>query len=192
MEDWVARALARWPNVPHLYDWLSLDRHGRWHIKDEAISRPQIIDTIARNYAVDERGCWYFQNGPQRGYVRLEYTPLILHLDASGVFSDHCGRRIQSASAGWLDADGGLVLQTEHGPAGLDDRDLLRLPDRLLADGRTVDEQRLLAALEQASGTDTGLQLQVSGDQCIALGRLNRDELPARLGFVHEPQSSEP
>lgn len=188
MEDWVARALARWPNVPHLYGWLSLDRHGRWHIKDEPISRPQIIDTIARNYAADEQGCWYFQNGPQRGYVSLEYTPLILSLDADGSLRDHCGRTISAPTAGWLDADGGLVLQTEHGPAGLDDRDLLRLPERLSAGGKVVDEQLLIAALEQPSGADTGLQLQLPRITGIALGRLNRDELPAQLGFVRDPQ----
>src|SRR3546814_4722559 len=72
VEDWVQRALARWPNVPALYGWLRLDRRGRWLIRDEPISRPQIIDTINRNYAADARGCWYFQNGPQRGYMRSE------------------------------------------------------------------------------------------------------------------------
>ena len=44
MEDWVHRALARWPNVPALYGWLGLDRRGRWLIRGETISRPQIVD----------------------------------------------------------------------------------------------------------------------------------------------------
>ena len=84
MEDWVLRGLARWPNVPALFGWLGLDRRGRWLIKGELISRPQIIDTISRNYAADEAGRWYFQNGPQRGYVSLEVAPLVLHAPESG------------------------------------------------------------------------------------------------------------
>ena len=72
MEDRMQRALARWPNVPALYGWLSLDRRGRWRIQGEIITRAQIIDTISANYLADEHGAWYFQNGPQRGYVQLE------------------------------------------------------------------------------------------------------------------------
>ena len=75
MEDWVLRALAKWPDVPALFGWLSLDRRGRWYVRGEPISRPQIIDTIGRNYAADEQGRWYFQNGPQRGYVSCETAP---------------------------------------------------------------------------------------------------------------------
>ena len=50
MEDRMQRALARWPNVPALYGWLSLDRRGRWRIQGEIITRAQIIDTISANY----------------------------------------------------------------------------------------------------------------------------------------------
>jgi hypothetical protein len=64
MEDWVHKALARWPDVPALFGWLSLDRRGRWRIRGEVITRPQIVDTINPNYAADEHGRWYFQNGP--------------------------------------------------------------------------------------------------------------------------------
>ena len=85
MEDWVHRAMARWPNVPALYGWLSLDRRGRWRIQNETISRPQIIDTFNRNYAADEQGRWYFQNGPQRGYGRDEANSPGIALDAKAV-----------------------------------------------------------------------------------------------------------
>lgn len=44
-EPWGHRALDKWPNVPALYGWLPLDRHGRWRIRGETISGPQIIDT---------------------------------------------------------------------------------------------------------------------------------------------------
>ena len=77
MEDRVRRALARWPDVPALYGWLALDRRGRWRIKGETISRPQIIDTLNDNYAADEHGRWYFQNGPQRVFVELQSAPFV-------------------------------------------------------------------------------------------------------------------
>lgn len=188
MEDWVSRALARWPNVPHLYDWLSLDRHGRWRIRGEIIKRPQIIDTIARNYAADERGCWYFQNGPQRGYMSLETCPLVLQAQANGQLQDHCGRTVNQASAAYLDADGGLCLQTEHGAAALDDRDLPWLMTRLHCDRQLATEGQILDALQSASGTDTRLQLQL-GDHWLPIRRLDSDEQPSLLGFARQPSA---
>ncbi len=41
MEDWVYRALEKWPNVPHLYGWLRLDRRGRWLIRGETNPPPK-------------------------------------------------------------------------------------------------------------------------------------------------------
>ena len=31
---------------------------------------------------MDARGCWFFQNGPQRVYVELETSPVVWRLDA--------------------------------------------------------------------------------------------------------------
>lgn len=188
MEDWVARALARWPNVPHLYDWLSLDRHGRWRIRGELISRPQISDTIARNYAADEHGCWYFQNGPQRGYVSLETCPLVLLQEADGTLRDHCGRPIEGASAAYLDADGGLCLMTRFGAAALDDRDLDWLLSRLHGDGPPASEAQILGALQLPSGSETALQLQLSG-QRLPVRRLDAEQQPDLLGFQRRPRA---
>src|SRR5262249_50687118 len=84
MEAWALRGMQRWPNVPALFGWLTLDRRGRWLIKGEIISRPQIIDTINRNYEPDEHGRWFFQNGPQRGFIALEYAPLVVRVDGGG------------------------------------------------------------------------------------------------------------
>src|SRR5262245_10409061 len=107
MEEWVWRALKRWPNVPALYGWLKLDRRGRWLIKGETIGRTQIIDVMNRNYAADESGCWYFQNGPQRGYMELERAPLILHSDRDALVT-HNQLQVASPSSVFIDASGGL------------------------------------------------------------------------------------
>ena len=79
MDPIVARAMARWPNVPAVYGWLALDRRGNWLIKGERITHQSMREFIARNYQPDDAGRWYFQNGPQRVYVTLAYTPLVAH-----------------------------------------------------------------------------------------------------------------
>ena len=77
MDDIVKQAMARWPNVPHVYGWLSLDRRGVWRIKNDTVTSELIAAFIGRNYASDDAGRWFFQNGPQRVFVALEYTPFI-------------------------------------------------------------------------------------------------------------------
>ena len=187
MEDWVTRALEKWPNVPHLYGWLGLDRRGRWLIKGETISRPQIIDTINRNYAADPHGRWYFQNGPQRGYVALAYAPLVLRVDGRGQLVTHTDLPVEHAAAAYLDEYGALMLGTEHGPGLLDDQDLGWALARLHAGGSAVDEEQLAGALALPSGKLTGLQLHIGGAR-VQLQRLDLADAPRTLGFVRDPQ----
>ena len=127
MDDSVVRALAKWPNVPDVYGWLELDRRGNWRIKGERIGNPAFREFISRNYTVDGRGCWYFQNGPQRVYVTLAYTPLVLHYQGELLF-DHCGVPATALET-WLDDEGSVLIQTRRGIALLDDRDLVRYAD---------------------------------------------------------------
>ena len=190
IEDWARRALERWPDVPHLYGWLRLDRRGRWLLRGEAISRPQILEVINANYSVDARGCWYFQNGPQRGYVALDAAPLILHApDAGDALGCHLGRPVGALRRVALDEGGGLWLDTALGPGWLCDRDLdwalARLADR---DGRAVDEA-LAAALDQPSGTATALRLQVDG-VALPVERIDEAGIAAAFGYVREPDAS--
>ena len=35
MDDIVAAALVKWPNVPHCHGWLALDARGDWYLRDE-------------------------------------------------------------------------------------------------------------------------------------------------------------
>jgi hypothetical protein len=134
MDDIVKAALAKWPHVPACYGWLGLDARGQWFMRDDRtqaagpfagpgstnVSRgahlrhDKLIDFIARNYEADKRGCWFFQNGPQRVYVELELTPLIwrIHPDFSVVAHTGSGARAESA---WMDEQGRLYLQTDMG-----------------------------------------------------------------------------
>jgi hypothetical protein len=120
--------MAKWPNVPAVYGWLSLDRRGNWRNKGEKIGNSALREFIGRNYAADEQGRWYFQNGPQRVYVSLAYTPLVVHYEGDRLF-DHRGRPF-AATAGALQDDEGSVLFPGAGTVALlDDRDLARFAD---------------------------------------------------------------
>lgn len=133
MDQAVLRSLAKWPDVPAVYGWLSLDRRGNWLLKEAdagrfgRIGNAALRDFISRNYAADERGCWYFQNGPQRVYVKLAYTPLVLHFDGDALV-DHCGCPVQAAAT-YVDDEGSVLILGQRGIGLLDDRDLARYAD---------------------------------------------------------------
>jgi hypothetical protein len=127
MDEIVARSLAKWPTVPAVYGWLALDRRGNWLIKGEKIGNAALREFIGRNYEPDARGCWFFQNGPQRVYVRLAYTPLIVHFEGEAL-KDHCGRPFRADQV-LLDDAGSVVIAGEGTVALLDDRDLARFAD---------------------------------------------------------------
>ncbi|HWA37061.1 MAG TPA: DUF2946 family protein [Burkholderiales bacterium] len=127
MDEIVARSIAKWPNVPAVFGWLSLDRRGQWRIKGERIANPALRDFIARNYEADAQGRWFFQNGPQRVYVKLDYTPLVVHFEGEAL-RDQCGRPF-SPDARFLDEEGSVLLAGQGTVALLDDRDLARVAD---------------------------------------------------------------
>ncbi len=120
----LSASMAKWSDVPAVYGWLELDRRGEWRIKGERIVHAGMREFIARNYRPDRRGCWYFQNGPQRVFVALAYTPLVVHYDGEALI-DQCGRRVV-ARATYLDDEGSVLIEGGPAIALLDDRDLER------------------------------------------------------------------
>jgi len=90
MDDQVLRSLIKWPNVPHCFGWLALDRRGQWRMRDEfsqanqlagsVIQHVALNEFISRNYAYDSLGRYFFQNGPQRVFVTLDATPFIVRM----------------------------------------------------------------------------------------------------------------
>jgi Protein of unknown function (DUF2946) len=135
MDTRVLQAMAKWPNVPECFGWLRLDARGRWHIPSGIIEHPGMIAFIGRNYSHDIRGRWYFQNGPQRVFVDLDYTPWIYRLRRTGI-EDHTGQPIQNLQNVYLDDMGAVLLQAEQGLGALDDRDLFDLPYHEATDSR--------------------------------------------------------
>lgn len=128
MDDIVRQAMAKWPNVPNCFGWLGLDARGGWYMRDDRVQalgpfptakgsllkHEKLVEFIHRNYEHDERGQWYFQNGPQRVYVELEATPWIWRLQADGRVLSHTGRMAQVRTS-LVDEHGWLYLDTDLG-----------------------------------------------------------------------------
>ena len=186
MDEIVKQALARWPNVPHCTGWLRLDARGNWRMRDEAaqtrnepgtpIRHAALIGFINRNYERDEHGQWFFQNGPQRVYVELEYTPWVVRLssDESGkpALADQAGQPFVPAAA-YLDERGAVLFADASVPARiavLHDHDL-----ELFSELATLDE-------DGSSGT-----FHWRDDTALSLQTIARDEVPARFAFVASP-----
>ena len=186
MQPWVLKSMERWPNVPALFGWLSLDRRGRWLIKGEPITHARIIATMNANYGVDEHGRWYFQNGPQRGYIELEYAPFVLRRDGDR-FLTHNGLVVERPAQAILDAAGTLSLSTEHGLAEIPGDDLDWILDRLSSRGEPLDEAFIAELLELPSQTETAVVLTL-GRGRLPVVRIDSDELPALFGFVRRPE----
>ena len=171
MDDAVRQALARWPDVPHCFGWLSLSRRGEWQLPDGPIRHAGLAAFIGRNYEADADGRWYFQNGPQRVFVSLAYTPTVLRLATPARLQTHTGLPVETLTGAWLDEEGSLLLGCEHGIALLDDRDLAAMAAHL--DGE----------LEQP-GAAIGFHW---GGLCLPVGHIARADVPARFGFVSQP-----
>ena len=121
MDEIVARSLAKWPNVPAVYGWLSLDRRGNWLIRStratdrfERIGNAALREFIGRNYQADEKGRWYFQNGPQRVYVELEVAPWVWRLGPGHSVTAHSGQPARPGRC-LMDEQGRLYLETDMG-----------------------------------------------------------------------------
>jgi len=200
MDDIVIRAMAKWPNVPAVYGWLVLDRRGQWSTKSaapaagaaaqfEPVTNPKLIEFIGRNYTHDEQGRWYFQNGPQRVYVTLDYTPLVYRIAGAHPlsFETHTGVACASLQSAYMDEAGNLLFVTEHGPGLLLDRDLPRGLEALsYADGHALEEERLVALIEE-DDDPAGVYFN-TGAASLPLALIKAEDAPRRLGYVREPQ----
>ena len=125
----------KWPNVPDVYNWLELDNRGNWCIKNEKISHKGLIKFINDHYSSDDKGRWFFQNGPQRVFVKLHSTPFILSIalnDDVIYFKTQTNQVIQQIEQFWLDNNGRLLLSWDQYLGLLSDRDLSMMSDYIV------------------------------------------------------------
>jgi hypothetical protein len=177
-------AIAKWPNVPACYDWLSLDRRGNWRLQGERVTHSGLINFINRQYGCDESGCWFVQNGPQRVFVALAYTPWIFRRQGEA-FISHTGEPTGEIKAIYLDEEGSILLETTLGIGLLDDRDLPAFLDQCRqGTNATVNEEnwlKMMAGEAIAAITWHNLLLQTIHQSDVA-GRFTFQPNPRPCG----------
>ena len=190
MEPDVLNAMAKWPDVPDVYGWLELDRHGRWLLRGEPITHPQSKAFIAKNYGVDPRGCWFFQNGPQRVFVELACTPWIFHW-VSPHWCHQGGERVAQVYRALIDPDGLLLLDTNWGPGLVNHLDLAFAASLVCQkDGQPLTdeaEQAFFDEKPQSNHLELAFRWQ---NRLIPLEKLPDRDIAGRFGFVQKPQES--
>lgn len=190
MDERVKQAMAKWPNVPSCTGWLALDRRGIWRMRDETAQQEGLAGTpirhaalngfINRNYAADETGCWFFQNGPQRVYIELAYTPWVVRLQLENGelrLTDQTGADF-IPQAGWLD-DAGSVLfsDTAQRVALLHDHDL----DLFTEHAHLADDNQ--------SGAQGG-SLPWRADRVLTLKPIHAADVAEQFHFVGSPAAA--
>ena len=194
----VIAAMAKWPNVPDVYNWLMLDARGRYRVRArdyehtgrfDTIGNAAVVEFIGRNTTCDAAGRWYFQNGPQRVFFKLECTPFVARLQPQGMPLLHTGAAVKRVDAVWIDELAAAILETDAGPALVDDRDnaafLAGLKPLV---GAAFDDTALEEWLQKpVSGK---LLWEISGSR-VPVGPVLRADLQVRFGFVATPQPPE-
>jgi hypothetical protein len=193
MDDIVKQAMAKWPNVPNCYGWLGLDARGNWRMRDEQaqhnnlpgdkLMHTALIAFINRNYDMDARGCWYFQNGPQRVFVNLEATPFIARTDPVEGLLLHTGDVVKRIRHAWLTEHGQMLIDADGRIAQVDDRDVAQLMEALEFDGKSASDEKLMAWME---GGKSPLTLRYL-NTVVAVDRIAAADVAQRFAFVRTP-----
>lgn len=148
MDDIVRQAMNKWPNVPDCFGWLGLDARGQWLMRDDQVQalggfqdgpsaakgsvlhHDKLIAFIERNYACNDLGWWYFQNGPQRVYIELADTPFIWRMSDTFEVHAHTGKLAKPWGC-WVDESGKAYLETDLGFGLVHTMDVARLAKAL-------------------------------------------------------------
>lgn len=194
MDDIVKQAMAKWPNVPHCYGWLRLDARGVFRMCDEVaqknasagdpIRHASLLAFIYRNYASDEHGAWFFQNGPQRVYVDLETTPFIARTDTQENFVTQDGLALKDIHTVWLSDQGSLLFQNATQIAMLDDRDIAACLSQFRLHGVVCSDAELLNWMRQPI---EACSFMVGGD-ALPVRFIKSAAIAQQFGFQQTPR----
>jgi hypothetical protein len=190
MDHSVIRAMTRWPDVPAVYGWLSLDRRGRWCLRGQPVRHRGTSEFMNRNYASTDDGQWYFQNGPQRVFVDLDYTPWIYTLDGSRRLIDHTGNSAGKLRGAWIDEEGNLLLVGERGVGLLCDRDLLPVSEcfRVAGDALCDEDSIVNLMAGRAAANNERIFLDWDGNG-IEVKTILRGCVAGNFGFEPRPRA---
>jgi hypothetical protein len=195
----------KWPNVPDCYGWLALDRRGQWRMRDEfaqqnnlpgqVIQHAALNDFIERNYACDESGRYFFQNGPQRVFITLDATPWIVRIipsDAGTHLTNQC-HQIMEPTAALSDEKGniyivGTVNQTIYSRNKNDNNQFVKRDSQTVAllHGHDLDHFSELAKLREEACSFGGSWTWQ--DKQLPLDPIHSEELASRFNYIAQPQ----
>ena len=183
MAERVLRGMNKWPDVPAVYNWLSLDRRGRWLMKGSEITHPLLLGFINQHYFAATDGSYYFQNGPQQVFIELEMTPYVFGLAGDNLVTQN-HLQVEVVKAAWLSDQGDLLLDTDLGPGVIDDRYLAQVEEWLVVDG---DREKMLSQL-LAGEEHTGARIvsQAVGVD-LPLVPIAESNIESTLGFIARP-----
>lgn len=186
--------MAKWPNVPSVFGWLSLDRRGQWLLKGERVTNPGIAEFFGRNYSHDDSGRWFLQNGPQRVYVALHYTPFVYRVTSAATaplaLAAHSGATTGDIRSAYVDDNGRMLLETGLGIGLVHDLDLELLIPHFRGPGGLLDETALDAAFDALqAGGDPQLLLTIgcTSTANIPVRPVRAADVPARFSFNARP-----
>ncbi|MDG2302445.1 MAG: DUF2946 family protein [Gammaproteobacteria bacterium] len=165
----VQKAMAKWPDVPECFGWLSLNRRAEWSIKGEKVHHTNTQRFLQRNYNFDNLGRWFVQNGPQRAFVSLEYTPRLYGFSNHSGFYIHDKAKMPDLLEFFLDEYGNLLLSTALGVGVVDDRDLSAASD----------------LIETVNDIPTKLRYR---DKNYKIKSISKAVVPQHFGFVLNPK----
>ncbi|QWE08435.1 DUF2946 family protein [Polynucleobacter ibericus] len=205
MDDQVLRSLVKWPNVPDCFGWLALDRRGQWRMRDEftqknnlpgnVIQHAALNEFIARNYACDELGRYFFQNGPQRVFITLDITPWIVRItpsDHGQNFMNQCHQPMEPTAA-LSDEKGNIYIigKVDHivcNSSNHDNNQFIKSDCQTIAllHDHDLDHFSELAKLREEACSFGGSW--VWQEKSLPLDPIHSEELASRFNFRAKPQ----
>jgi len=126
------------------YRWLLLNRRGHWILPQGPITNLRLIEYLNDHYRYDpQTQGMIVDNGPQRIFVTLEYTPWIYRIlpekaGANPIFITHTRKPVTDLRKGFVDEQGNLLLLTEWGIGLVSDTDLTLLSPWLVEESGSL------------------------------------------------------
>lgn len=203
MDEEVLRSLIKWPNVPDCFGWLALDQRGQWRMVDEFAQQNQLPgqliqhaalnEFIARNYASDQLGRFFFQNSPQRVFITLAATPWIVRIIPNAERAKlitQCQTSMKP-SAALSDENGniytvGLVHQTLYQDLNNQQFKTIEQSTVALLHDHDLDLFSELAQLREETCSFGG-SWNWHGEK-LPLDPIHSEELSQRFGFIKQPK----
>lgn len=160
----------------------------------QVIAHAILNDFIARNYACDEQGRYFFQNGPQRVFITLDATPWVVRITPSDhdlQLINQC-HQVLEPTAALSDENGniyivGRITQTIQGSSNTNNPFITRDSQSIaLLHDHDLDQFSEWAKLREEACSFGGSWLW-QGNQ-LPLDPIHSHELASRFQYIAKPQ----